>query len=101
MSEPDAAEAPIEAHEEEVLFAMYDKVIIGGAYRPTPVIRDKVRWTQIAARHKVKKSFDKVMRRLGKKGLVSDHGKSGAVYSLTQLGVSYVVGKLAAGPRKE
>ncbi len=33
------------------------------------------------------------MRHLSNKGYVSDQGKSGAVYSLTDLGVFYAIGK--------
>jgi hypothetical protein len=34
-----------------------------------------------------------VMRHLANKGYVSDQGKSGAVYSLTDLGVFYASGR--------
>lgn len=81
--------APLEPYEEEVVVRMYDRGLIGHAYKPVEHVRTKVDWQDIATPHSVKKSFDKVMQRLKSKRLVDDHGKSGAVYSLTALGVAY------------
>lgn len=83
-------ELTLQTYEEEVLMAMYDEGIIGNAYRSVQIIRSKIRWEEIARRHKVNKSFDNVIRHLANKGYVDFHGKSGDVASLSRLGVSYV-----------
>jgi hypothetical protein len=73
---------------------MYDHQIICYDYLAVEKVASKIKWRQIADKHKIKKSFGKVMRHLANKGYVSDQGKSGAVYSLTDLGVFYAIGKL-------
>ncbi len=83
----------LEAYEEEVILAMYDHQIIRYDYLAAEKIASKIKWRDIADRYRVKKSFGKVMRHLANKGYVSDQGKSGAVYSLTDVGVLYAVGK--------
>ena len=72
---------------------MYDHQIIQNDYKPLEKIESKIKWRDIASKYRIKKSFGKVMRHLQNKGYISDHGKSGAVYSLTSLGVIYAVGK--------
>lgn len=72
---------------------MYDHQIIRYDYLPVEKIASKIKWRDIADKHRIKKSFGKVMRHLAGKGYVSDQGKSGAVYSLTDLGVLYAIGK--------
>ena len=73
---------------------MYDKGIIGYAYKPIQTVRSKVRWQDIANTYGIKKGFDRVIRHLFSKGYVGLRGKAGDVCSLTALGVSYVRGKL-------
>ena len=72
---------------------MYDHQIIQNDYKPLEKIESKIKWRDIASKYRIKKSFGKVRRHLQNKGYISDHGKSGAVYSLTSLGVIYAVGK--------
>jgi hypothetical protein len=84
----------LELYENEVLKRMYDKEIIGMNYFAVEKVAGIVKWDEIARNYRVKKSFNKVVRHLRNKGLVTDHGKSGAVVSLTQIGVLYVRGLL-------
>ncbi len=83
----------MEPHEDEVILAMYDHQIIRYDYLAVEKIASKIKWREIADKYKIKKSFGKIMRHLANKGYVSDQGKSGAVYSLTDLGVFYASGK--------
>jgi len=83
----------LEPYEEEVIIAMYDHQIIRYDYLAVEKIASKIKWREIVDRYRIKKSFGKVMRHLANKGYVFDQGKSGAVYSLTDLGVFYAVGK--------
>lgn len=83
----------MEPYEEEVILAMYDHQIIRYDYLAVEKIASKIKWREIADKYKIKKSFGKIMRHLANKGYVSDQGKSGAVYSLTDLGVFYATGK--------
>lgn len=73
---------------------MYDKRLIGMDYKPIEVVRSKINWEEMARTHRVKKSFERVIRHLSNKGYVDTHGKGGNVASLTSLGISYVRGKL-------
>ena len=72
---------------------MYDHQIIRYDYLPVEKIASKIKWRDTADKYRIKKSFGKVMRHLANKGYLSDQGKSGAVYSLTDLGVLYAIGK--------
>lgn len=83
----------MEPYEDEVIVAMHDHQIIRYDYLAVKKVASKIKWPEIAVRYKIKKSFGKVMRHLANKGYVSDQGKSGAVYSLTDLGVFYAIAK--------
>lgn len=77
-------------YEDEILIRMFDKGLIGMDYTSIERVASKIKWSDIASRYKVKKSFQSVIRELLSKLLVTDHGKSGRVASLTKLGVGYV-----------
>ncbi len=83
----------MEPYEDEVILAMYDHQIIRYDYLAVEKIASKIKWGEIADKYKIKKSLGKVMRHLANKGYLSDQGKSGAVHSLTDLGVLYASGK--------
>ncbi len=82
----------LQDYEEEILMRMYDEGLIGNNYKSQETVRSKIRWTELTQKYKIKKHFTVVMRRLESKQYVSSHGKSGAVYSLTEDGVLYVKG---------
>ena len=79
----------LDACEELVLLRMYGLRIIGMAYLPVGKVKTKVEWTNIKEKYNCPKNFDKVIDRLRHHGLVSDHGKSSQVASLTPLAVAY------------
>lgn len=77
-------------YEDEVLIRMFDKGIIGMDYTSVERIASKIKWSDIASKYRVKKSFQSIIRELLSKLVVTDHGKSCRVASLTKLGVDYV-----------
>ncbi len=77
-------------YEDEVLIRIFDKGIVGMDYTSVERIASKVKWSDIAKKYRVKKSFQSIIRELVSKMVVTDHGKSGRVASLTKLGVDYV-----------
>lgn len=81
-------------YEDEVLFRMFDKKIIGHGYTRVEHLASKINWIEIQQTHGVNKKLKRVVRRLSNKGYVDFHGKSGDAASLTALGVAYVKGKL-------
>jgi len=90
----------VELYEEEILRAMYDSRIIGEAgYGRLHNIENTVGWSQIQAKYGVKKKFKSVMQHLASRGLVIPH-KGGEAYALSQLGISYVRGRLVTGGAK-
>lgn len=74
-------------YEEEILIKMLEKEIIGMNYTSIEKVASKIKWNDISNRFKVKKSFSSVIRELINKQLLTDHGKSGRVASLTKSGV--------------
>ncbi|MCK4327602.1 MAG: hypothetical protein KAW41_03930 [Candidatus Diapherotrites archaeon] len=81
-------------YEEAVLIALFDEKIIGSSYKPIEKAARKINWGGIARKYDVKKSFKKVLQGLARKGVVSDHGKSGRVVSLTLAGLAYLRSEL-------
>jgi len=82
-------------YEIAILLKMFDEGIIGkSGYISLQKVRSKIIWTKIASVYKTKKSFDSIARKLVKKKLLSDDGKSMAVLYLDKLGVDFVVGYL-------
>ena len=89
----------LEAYEIAVLLLMYDERLIGHrGYTSLQTVRSKVKWQKIASHYKVKESFDTVTRRLVKRKLLSDDGKSLEVLFLDKLGVAFAVGYLKENP---
>ena len=80
-------------YEEEILLRLYDNGLIAMKYCSTQKAADIIRWQEIAEKYGVKKGFSHILRKLASKGYVDFHGKSGAVVSLSRLGVHYVKGK--------
>jgi hypothetical protein len=84
----------VEPHEEEILRRMYDSKIIGEkGYGRLQNIENTVRWSEIQAKYGVKKKFKSVMQHLASRGLLIPH-KGGEAYALSQIGISYVRGRL-------
>lgn len=82
-----------------MLLKMYDEGIIGkGRYIAIQKVRSKIKWHDIASAYKIKHSFDSVARKLVKRILLSDDGKSLQVLYLDKLGVDFVAAYLQAHP---
>ncbi|MFY3740458.1 MAG: hypothetical protein HMLIMOIP_000896 [Candidatus Nitrosomirales archaeon] len=78
---------------------MYDEHLIGKAgYKAIQHVRSKIKWDDVASAFKVKDSFDKVARKLVKRMLLSDDGKSMQVLYLDKLGVDFVVAYIGQNP---
>ena len=89
----------LKPYEIAILLQMYDERIIGpSGYTSLQTVRSKINWKKIASFYRVKESFDTVARRLVKKRLLSDDGKSLQVLFLDKLGVDFVVGYLDENP---
>ena len=71
---------------------MYDKSIIKNGYRSIEKIAFKIHWTTIQRKYNVKKRLHSILKKLHSSGYVDDHGKSGDVYSLSDMGVAFVNG---------
>ena len=62
-------------------------------------VRSKINWKRISAHYRTKDSFESIARKLVKRKLLSDDGKSMQVLFLDKLGVSFVVGYSAENPK--
>ena len=71
--------------EETILLRMLDKGIIGMNYKPIKLLENTLKFKELNPRG----NFRKILRKLANYGLISDHGKSFEVASLTQDGVKY------------
>lgn len=78
---------------------MYNERIIGKkGYTSIQKVRSKICWQKIASHYKIKDSFDTISRKMVKRKLLSDDGKSLEVLYLDKLGVDFVVGYLQENP---
>lgn len=90
---------PLKPYEIAILLQMYDGRIIGpSGYTSLQTVRSKINWKKITSFYRVNESFETVARRLVKKRLLSDDGKSMQVLFLDKLGVDFVVGYLDENP---
>lgn len=85
----------LQDYEITILLKMYDERIIGkSGYTSIQKVRSKIHWQKITASYKIKKSFDEVTRKLVKRKLLSDDGKSMAVLYLDKFGVDFAIAYL-------
>ena len=83
----------LKPHEIAILLQMYNERIIGpSGYTSIQTVRSKINWKRISSYYRIKESFESLARKLVKRKLLSDDGKSMAVLFLDKLGVSFVVG---------
>lgn len=93
---------PLKPYEIAILLQMYNERIIGPkGYTSLQIVRSKINWKKIASYYRVKESFDTISRRLVKRRLLSDEGKSLAVLFLDKLGVDFVIGYLDKFPNAQ
>jgi len=92
----------LKPHEIAILLQMYNERIIGPrGYTSLQIVRSKINWKKISSYYRIRDSFDTIARKLVKRRLLSDDGKSLAVLFLDKLGVSYVVGYLEEFPNAQ
>ena len=84
--------------ETAVLVRMYQKGLIDNGYRSRQVVERSIGWTRLASHYRTKKKFSALARRLVKKDLLDDHGKSMQVLSLTMKGSMSVRAYLKDNP---
>ena len=90
---------PLKPYEIAILLQMYNERIIGpSGYTSIQTVRSKINWKRISSYYRVKESFESIARKLVKKKLLFDDGKSMAVLLLAKLGVSFVVGYNKVNP---
>ena len=80
-----------------ILLRMYQKGLVGNKYRGIHMVRRSIGWSKIASHYREKK-FEAIARRLIKKGLLDDAGKSARVLSLSMMGQVHVKAYLEANP---
>jgi hypothetical protein len=86
-------------HEIAVLLLMFNDKIIGKkGYVSLQKARKKIGWQRIASKYGIKISFDNVARKLVKKRLLSDDGKSLSVIYLDKFGVDFVIAYIEEHP---
>lgn len=91
--------ADLEPYEIAILLKMYDGNLISKAgYKSTQIVSTKIKWRDIASAYRVKGRFESVARKLVKRMLLSDDGKSMQVLYLDKLGVDFVVAYLQQNP---
>lgn len=89
----------LENYEIAILLKMYDEKIIGKpGYTSTQKVRSKIHWERISSAYKIRKSFDMIARKLVKRRLLSDDGKSMQVLYLDKFGVDFVVAYIKQNP---
>jgi hypothetical protein len=85
----------LQNYEIAILLKMYDERVIGkNNYTSLQKVRSKIHWQKIASAYKTRKSFDEVTRKLVKRRLLSDDGKSMAVLYLDKFGVDFITAYL-------
>ena len=82
----------MEKYEIAVIYHMYDKGLIGERnYTGIQNIVNRIKWSKIASKYKVKKRFVSVAQKLVKYKLLSDDGKSMQVLYVTKFGAGYII----------
>ena len=84
--------------ETAVLVRMCQKGLIGNGYRSRQVVERSIGWTRLASHYRTKKKFSALARKLVKKDLLDDHGKSMQVLSITMAGIMSVRAHLKDSP---
>lgn len=80
-----------------MLVRMRQNGLAAGRYRSIQDVRKNIGWQKMASHRHEKAKFDPLARRLVKKGVLTDHGKSMKVLSLTPYG-NLLVRKHLEGP---
>lgn len=82
-------------YEIAVIQKAYDKGIIEmQKYVAIEKFAKIIDWQKISSKYGVKRGFKQIARKLVKRKLLSDDGKSMAVLYLTKLGIDYITGMI-------
>ena len=84
--------------ETAILLRMHQKGLVGGKYRSIQNVRRSIGWGKIASHYHEKRKFDAIARRLLKKKMLDDAGKSASVLSLSAVGQELVKMYLEKNP---
>ena len=84
--------------ETAVLVRMDQKGLIGNRYRSRQIVERSISWNGLASHYRTRIKFHALARKLVKKGLLTDHGKSMGVLSLTMRGAAHVAVYLKGNP---
>ena len=76
--------------ETAVLVRMYQMGQVGNGYRSRQMVERSVGWDRLASHYRARRKFTALAKRLVRKGLLDDHGKSMQVLSLTMRGAAHV-----------
>ena len=77
---------------------MDQRGLIGNGYRSRQIVERSISWNGPASHYRTRIKFHALVRKLAKKGLPTDHGKSMGVLSLTMRGVAHVAAYLKGNP---
>lgn len=72
--------------ETAILLRMYQKGLVGNRYRSIQIVRRSIGWDRIASHYRERRRFEAIARKLVKKRLLDDAGKSARVLSLSMMG---------------
>lgn len=89
----------MENYEIAILLKMYDEGLIESSYKAIEKVKSKIKWNQIANKYQPSKTFEKISRKLVKRKLLTDQGKSMAVLSLDKFGTDFVRAYLKENPQ--
>ncbi len=81
----------LKEYEKEILVRMMEAGYIGRAYASIEKVASAIHWDELVDKYGIRKGFKSVLRSLKAKGLVTDHGKSLRVISLTKEGLRMVL----------
>ena len=81
-----------------VLVRMHKKGLIANGYKSRQAVERSIGWRRLALHYRTKKKFSALTRRLVKKGLLDDHGKSMQVLSISMAGIMGVRAHLKDNP---
>lgn len=84
--------------ETAVLVRMHQKGLIANRYKSLQAVERGIGWRRLASHYRTGIKFPALARRLVKKGLLGDHGKSMQVLSLANMGIMSVRAYLKDNP---
>lgn len=84
--------------ETAVLVCMHREGLIANGYRGRQIVERSIGWRRLASHYHTRIKFLALARRLVRKGMLDDHGKSMQVLSLTMRGAMHAQAYLRDNP---